>query len=112
MEFKNVKVTDKTHERLAHISRMTNISMSKIIEQITDAMICLVAGNYPKATFKVLDMVTEDSVIITIHTYPKNVTVGSFKLPSDVPNSEVDKILSEKTFEKINKDLKEDFGEK
>jgi hypothetical protein len=71
MKHKHIRVNEKTHQELQCISKMTNVSMAKIIEEITECMMSLVAGNYPKATFKVMDMVTEDSVIITIHTYGK-----------------------------------------
>jgi hypothetical protein len=109
-EWNKLNLNETTHEKLVHISRVTNISMSRIIEQIIDCMFYL-SINYDKATFSCYDRVTEDMVYITIHGYGKKLTVNHFKVDPETSNEQLSELLEQKTLAKIKSDLEEDKNE-
>src|SRR4030067_2258206 len=109
-KIQKLNLNERTYERLKFISKVTSIPMTRIISEVIDAIFSL-SINYDKATFRCFDVVTEDTVNIIIHGYGKKLTVNTFSVPSDMPNSEIDKIIEKRTLEKIDADLAEQFGE-
>jgi hypothetical protein len=94
VEYKNIRVKPETHEQLKFVSKITNVPMAKIIEQIAEA-ICSLSINYESATFQCYNDVTSDTVFITIHGYGKKLQSGTLQMPENATDREIDAKIKE-----------------
>lgn len=113
-EFMNIKVTDKTHEQLQHISKVTNVPMARIISMFIEELFSL-SIEYDKATLSISSRITEDSVYAVLHGYGKRLVVGKIpNIPENISPEAEDKLIFEeglKLLKNAEGDNKEVFGE-
>ncbi len=103
-EFEKVNIPLQSYVQLKHISEVTNIPMSRILSQVIESMFAL-SVNYDKATFQCHDSILSSQVYITIRGYNPRVSVYHEKLPENATEQDADKLIAEKTTQKINEDL-------
>jgi len=94
--FTQVSISEQANMRLDHISKVTNIPKSRILEMFIEELFSL-SIEYDRATLSISSRVTEDTVYTVLHGYGKKMTMGKC-----ATEQELEKV----TFDKINEDLK------
>ena len=109
-KIQKLNLSERSHERLRFISKVTSIPMTRLISEVIDCMFSL-SINYKQATFRCFDVVTEDTVNIIIHGYGKKLSVSRVPIDANATEDEIDKVLHDRMVERANRDLAEQFGE-
>ena len=91
-----VMLSERSHEHLAHISRVTGISQKKILENFINELVSL-AVEYDHATLRIDSSILNDSVTAVLHGYGNKLQFGTCKTEFD---------LTQISTDKINEDLK------
>jgi len=94
-EFEKVNISKQTYIQLRHVSKVTGLSMCKILENIIEGLFCL-SVNYDKASFQCYDSQLEQTVYVKLIGYSK-LKMGKFQMSSDATEQEIDKKLTEET---------------
>ena len=75
-EFKNIKVTEKTHQQLKYLSLITDRKMSNILEDILNNITALSVMYSKGATLRIEHRVRDSTVFLVLHGYSPSFTCG------------------------------------